>query len=183
MSDLNGDSQSRKKKKPVFIRLLEYGEEIGLTGTDVNKAIEWGIKSNILPGKNDEEFPAKKEFFKQLFYDCYVRPGGVATNERILKTEYYFRLIEYQELQEARKASKSANRNSFIAITVSILAIIISIYMAYSQINSPVSIDQKQIEAITNRPLKLDQEQMETIKGWINQRQPAKPGPPKKTNH
>ncbi|HEY0894082.1 MAG TPA: hypothetical protein VGE32_13565, partial [Cellvibrio sp.] len=69
-------------------------------------------------------------------------------NNRLLKTEYYFRLIEFRELQETRTASKTANKNSIIALTISVIAILISICTTAIQLNTTTKINADQIKEI-----------------------------------
>lgn len=56
----------RKKEKPVFIRLLEYGEEIGLSGTNVDKTVEWGIPAPMLQ-------PLPYSPLQVLYYSNFMR--------------------------------------------------------------------------------------------------------------
>lgn len=61
-----------------------------------------------------------------------------------LKNQHCVRLIDHQELQEARKAAKDANRNAIAALCISIIAIVFSGYLTLK----PVSINKADIKAL-----------------------------------
>ncbi len=129
-------------KNTLFIKLLEYGEQIGAEGTDSNKALEWALSTHAIPDTD-----VAKRSLSGLFHECFDSVGG---GQQVLKVEYYFRLIEFRELQESRIASKQANRNSIIAILFSIAAIGISSIIGYQQLTGSVSISSSQIREIVN---------------------------------
>lgn len=140
--------------EPVFIKLLEFGEKIGLVGTNFDAVTEWAVNSGVLPPVSDQAYAKQKYLLRDLFFESFVLNSGSTESVWVLKAEYYFRLLEFRELQESRAASQAANRNSFIAIGISLSAIIFSIYVAYIQVNTPVSIqgavtiNESQIQAI-----------------------------------
>lgn len=65
-----------------------------------------------------------------------------------LKTENVFHYLDYQELIEARKTSKTANRNSLIAIGIAIITLSASIYFSYQSLYQQINIDDKQYEGL-----------------------------------
>lgn len=140
--------------EPVFIKLLEFGEKIGLAGTDFDAVTEWAINSGVLPSESDQTHEKQKHLLRILFFESFALNSGSSEFVWVLKAEYYFRLLEFRELQESRASSQAANRNSLIAILISLIAIIFSCGTAYFQVKTPVSIqgaltiNESQIKAI-----------------------------------
>jgi len=54
-----------------------------------------------------------------------------------------FRLLEYQELQEARESAATAKKHALIAICISIASLLASICFSIYQVATPVTLDQK----------------------------------------
>lgn len=131
----------------VFIKILEFGEQCGIEGTRWEDLKSWLQEKDIIP--TDENLSKREEnrVFR-LYSECFDAPHGGGHTDRLLKTEYYFRLIEFRELQESRTASRDANRNSFIAIALSVFAIIASASLTYKQLNTPISIASTQIKEL-----------------------------------
>lgn len=140
--------------KPVFIKLLEFGEKIGLAGTDFDAVTEWALNSGVLPSVSDQTHAKQKYLLRDLFFESFTLNSGSSEPVWVLKAEYYFRLLEFRELQESRASSQAANRNSLIAMGISLIAIIFSCVTAYVQVKTPVSIqgaltiNESQIKAI-----------------------------------
>lgn len=140
--------------EPVFIKLLEFGEIIGLAGTDFDAATEWAVNSGLLPPVSDQAHAKQKYLLRDLFFESFALNSGSTEPVWVLKAEYYFRLLEFRELQESRASSQAANRNSLIAMGISLIAIIISCVTAYVQVKTPVgiqgavTINESQIKAI-----------------------------------
>src|SRR5690606_33817571 len=128
----------------IFIEILKHGEERGLDGTAFHVLKEHLIRKGFL--KKDHDQLTENRLYK-LYSECFDEYHTGPHGSRILKTDYYFRLIEYRELQEARNAPREANRNSFIAIGISILAILASVAATYLQMRNPVEIDDRQIDS------------------------------------
>lgn len=148
-----------REKKASHIRLLKYGEEIGLSGTNWDSTCDWAIKNEILPKKNCET----AYLFRDLFFECFTNQTGSSLDTWVLKNEYYFRLLEYRELCEARETSRQANRNAWFAIYISVIALLISSLIGYYQINSSININQAQVESIIHAINDFENAQMQTI--------------------
>ena len=74
-------------------------------------------------------------------------------SEYSLSFNAQFKYLDYQELVEARKmsefaveSSKTAKKHALIAIGISIAGLILSIYFSNKQINTPININENQIE-------------------------------------
>lgn len=125
---------------PVFIKLLEFGEKIGLAGTSFDAVTEWAVNSGVLPPVSDQTHTKQKCLLRDLFFESFALNSGSTEPVWVLKAEYYFRLLGFRELQVSRTSSRAANRNSLTAIVISLIAIIISCVTAYIQVNTPVGI-------------------------------------------
>ena len=135
----------------IFIILLEYGAEIGLEGTDIPEFIKWAASHNFINTKSSETHEKLKQnalhsLFKECFEENRYYEGSSSKKLFVLKNEYYFRLIEYRELQESRNASKEANKNAMVvnktatvAIAISVLAILVGLFVSIFQVITPVS--------------------------------------------
>ncbi len=165
-----------KGNEKIFIDLLDFGVEKGLKGTDLLEVEEWA-KEKYFPDPTGlgEKWIDLRSNLKYLFEECFHETNrikkGTSICLRVLKNEYYFRLIEYQELQDSRIAAREANRNAFIAIGISIFAIIISAVLTFAQLNTPTIINKPDLNALiksnretgVQREVKLDSLQMAQI--------------------
>ncbi|MCG7983494.1 MAG: hypothetical protein JAY90_12205 [Candidatus Thiodiazotropha lotti] len=134
------------QEKSIFIRVLRYGAEKGLSGFTLDQYRDWLLSLPEVQDKDSIEYNRGHTLLEECFYY-----GGYADKEQklhhyVLKNEYYFRLVEYQELEESRKAARSANRNSTIAISISVLAIVSSVFLSYRQTTAPITISEGQVK-------------------------------------
>lgn len=138
-------------KDPVFIEILRFGAERGIKTVRFEDLIERLENKNYLTCTPDDTMRSR---ILDWWTECFLqdhRSNGCGA----LKTEYFFRLIEYQELQLARTAAedaqinaKKANRNSFIAISISVSAVIIGIIVSVYQTSQPMKLDTNQANKI-----------------------------------
>ncbi len=155
--------------KPVFIKLIEYGEEVGLAGTNFNHINSWAVQNDIFSNSGNKE--SERLLLRDLYFECFNRGSGSSEDLWVLKTEYYFRLIEYRELQESRLAAKSANKNAMWAIGISVAAIIVSAVLTFAQLNTHATINKSDLQAFIDsnresevqREVKLDSLQIAQI--------------------
>lgn len=82
-----------------------------------------------------------------------VEPGTF-TSYFILSFEARFKLIEYQELKEARKSSLTATCIAIAALFVSIASTSFSIYHSIEQADAPIQLEASQVEALNGREIK-----------------------------
>lgn len=71
-----------------------------------------------------------------------------------------FRLLNYAALKEARESSRSATWFAVAALAISIISLIISAYLSYMQLTSPINIPIEFVEKIDH----LSKGQVETSK-------------------
>lgn len=159
----------------IFIKVLEYGEKAGIEGATDSEFWEWTKSLGINNNTSDDHETLKAQALNRILDECFFKSKLALAEEtpkktiykNVLKTEYYFRLIEYRELQQSRAAAKSASKNAFIAIMISMVAIIFSIYVA----KQPISINKSDLNALINsnkdtviqKEVKLDRLQMAQI--------------------
>lgn len=95
----------------------------------------------------------------EVLNTCFrLPPAGNPEGRHILKTDAYFSHLEYIELQEARKSSRSANFFAVSALIITILTSAFSVYYSKLQIDSPTEIKQSQIDSVLNLHRRLHQE-------------------------
>ena len=109
------------ERNSIFLKMLEFGEEKQADGVDFNQFLLWAVDKKIIPHVNTDKTTYLRELFQECFSNAYT-----STGRHVLKAEYYFKLIEYRELSEARKASNEARIFSIIAIIISLISLIIA---------------------------------------------------------
>ncbi|MDO6421547.1 hypothetical protein [Saccharophagus degradans] len=162
-------------KKSIYIKILEFGEQCGIDGASYDSLIEWLESEEVINDKENVELVVKNRI-TSIFYECFEKTTGSEHNTRLLKPEYFYRLIEFRELEESRKASSDANRKSNIAILVSVVAIVATLIISFIQLNSSISIQRSQLESIikSNSPplvqkVTVENSQIAEIKTAINE--------------
>ncbi|MBA4241490.1 MAG: hypothetical protein C0448_12250 [Sphingobacteriaceae bacterium] len=83
-----------------------------------------------------------------IFDTCFML-NVRETMQHVMKADAYFKLLEYEELEEARTSSRQANVWAIVALSVSIIGTLCSIGFSLKQINTPTEIKQGQIDQIT----------------------------------
>ena len=163
----------------IFIKVLEHGEDAGLNGTSL-PLLRRCIEKEMHIDLKHPDFELYSKSLERLFSQCFefVDIDGFEENH-VLKTEYYFRLIEHRELQESRAAAKAAHRNAFIAIGISVCAIIISAILTWTQVNAPIGLDERTVTSLiesnmAQKNVKLNPQQMEQILSAIETVKPPK---------
>ncbi len=166
--------QPLERIKPVHIKLWEYGEEVGLKGTSKIDIISWAAREKIssIVGSEFTTTNLLQVYVSQYFLEAEGTVDKSGGKLLVLKAEYLARLEDYRLLKEEKKLTRNANRTALIAVIIAILSLFASIAISIYQINSPIRLNQEQLEIITNKPARLDQEQLELIKSLIEQRKP-----------
>lgn len=130
-------------EKSIFIRLLKFWESKGIDGFSYPEFKEWA------KSQPDLQSQEARQRVRRLVEECCENLRNYGGEEHfVLKSEYYFRLVEFQELAESRLASKSANRNAIGAMVISVLAIAFSIFASYKQLTTEVTINPDQVAQI-----------------------------------
>jgi hypothetical protein len=149
--------------KPIFIALLEHGEDKGLDGTSLANVLDWAQKNDYLPEKDDPRYNEMQGLLRDLFFESFAQNSFVSSsaNSWGLKAEYFYRLLEYRELHEARENSRKAQKNALIAISISIFALVASVSIGYMQLSKPVEISERQISKMIDE-VKLSSQQTQS---------------------
>jgi hypothetical protein len=130
-------------EKHIFVELLKLGESRGVIGLNSHEFKEWALSQAEIENEHAQSYQNINRIFKESFDE--IDKGYGNPNIFVLKNEYYFRLVEFEELRLSRETAISAKRYSVSALTISVLAVIISLAASYVQIISPISIEQDQI--------------------------------------
>ena len=137
-----------KDKQNIFLDGLEYGEELLNKGEPItfNKIVNH-LKDKGYKIESKSEEALLKDFARENFYIYVSGEEETWKNyESNLNAEGYFKLLDYKELNEARKSSTQARKYAILAILVSIFASIISIYVSLQ----PITIDTTQFQTFQN---------------------------------
>ncbi len=184
-------------EETIFFKVLEYGEKAGFEGISENEFWEWAKTQGADKLSSDPDDILKCSSLYKIFQTCFEQSSVKKDNETVskylLKTEYYFRLMEHRELVQSRLAAGSANRNAFFAIAISIFAIIVCAVLTFVSQRAPASIspsvqkvqisqDQlsgimERLKSLETREVKLDKLQLMQI---ITALQSQKTVPPKR---
>lgn len=154
-------------KNSIYIKILEYGEDAGINGLSHDEILEKLKSAGLINGEIDLVIENR---ITSIFYECFEKTQGSEHNTRLLKPEYFYRLIEFRELEESRKASSDANTKSNIAIFLAIFALVATIVVSYIQQNSSITVNPLQIDQVVksnltpeNQSVILDQKQFGRI--------------------
>jgi len=158
-------------KDNIYIKALEIGYEHSITGISFNEIVsELGIEENL----SNEMFKfCFMTWFYSNFYNikaernlvenphgAFIHNGVINTlegckNEKsFIKGESINKYIEYVELRDTRKSSRTAKRFSIASICIAIVAIFIPILLTQFKTESP-----KQVIVTENRD-KIDDAQI-----------------------
>jgi len=122
----------------IYIQILEYAKaNPGFTEEDLN---------GLFP--DDFKWIVKEINNSNLFQST---SAGTGSRKYYLSFEDSFRLLEHQELKDARKSSLYATIFASSAIIISIISSAISIYYSNEQLNKPTSIESSQFDKLNNR--------------------------------
>jgi hypothetical protein len=135
-----------KLKSNIYIKALEIGYSAGDTGVSLKKMLQ-----NLC----DLKYEFSDDLFKEWFYRNFEHklrqrllnnPSNdvsvIEDNKNlILSSESLFQYLEYVELKEARKNSKSAKTQSFIAIGIAIISLFATIFITAIDKTQKVSVE------------------------------------------
>lgn len=139
----------KNNKEDLYIAVLKYGKE------NIGKPFLFAELEAHLKGIGYvyDEF-ALRQFFAALFISL-DSPTGNNQNQPIdnnhkffLEHTGYFNLLEYQELDSARKSSLQATYFAIIAIFISIISTAASIYYSNKQLDNPTTIGHDRLEQL-----------------------------------
>ena len=146
------------KKDNLYIDVLKFGKLKIQEGTKF-KELKDHLKGIGYEYKTEEN----EKHWQRLFYDTFSGLEGT-TSARLdsesgeetlsfMEMDAYFRLLEHEELKNARNSSLLATIFAIIAIGLSIFATMESVYYSKQQLESSISIDQL-------KTLQIDQDEL-----------------------
>ena len=143
-----------KNKEDLYIAVLKFGK------ANIGKPFKFPALEKHLKdeGYEYEEF-ALRQFFAALFISLESPHGNdqnapIGPNQTFfLEQSGYFHLLEFQELESARKSSLQATYFAIIAIFISVASTCISIYYSNKQLNNSTTINIDQFEALRRNNL------------------------------
>ncbi len=125
----------------AFIWILEHGREKGLGGTKPEDAEKLAIEAGVLAAPDSGGYREERRAFLKLFHESFERTDRTKDTAFVLKSEYFFRLLEHDELVASRDAASSARSWAAGALVVSILAILVSAAIGYAELATPIQIE------------------------------------------
>lgn len=146
------------KKDNLYIDVLKFGK------LKIQKGATFkGLKDHLKYIGYKYETEENEKHWQRLFYDTFSGLDGKTvacldseSREETLsfmKIDAYFRLLEHEELKNARNSSLWATILAIIAIVLSIYATKESVYYSKLQLESSISVDQLKI-------LQIDQDKL-----------------------
>jgi hypothetical protein len=154
-------------KEDIFIHILELGQKANGQPISQHDIGTMCLRQNFfnqlefdqlepvflgqsnIPGDQNSQLYCKYIFIYHILSDNFVFVHG-NDKKLVLKTEGYFKLIEFHELKLARKNSESARTQSMIAVGLSILSLIAAVVLGVIQLNQDITIDNNQIHLVTD---------------------------------
>lgn len=139
------------KEKNIYLDALEFGEKCLKDGKDITYN---DLKKHLEHIGYSFDTEAKDRLLKDMSretFHIYIENGEEWKNKpHYINTEGYFKLLEYRELKDARKSSKEARWYAIIAIGISIMALLASIYFSIKELQQTTTINSEQFGVIEN---------------------------------
>ena len=154
----------KPKKEDIYISILKFAKKEGFEGLDYNNIYQLAKDKGYL---SKEELCEIKKYeidrlngisditeSKKIKLDAMwneimsVNSNKGSNQNRIMSFESYFKLIEHEELSEARRNAKIASWLAMTAIIISVFSVIVS--SKPIEFKSPIKIDNQQLEEIQN---------------------------------
>jgi len=148
-------------KTDIIIEIINFGRQNlignnnGMTVDEINNHL---IRKGLIQDNLNDKAKVNM-FIGQIFTSTGVNDGTL-----MLKVESCFAILEYDELNEARRSAKSANCWALTALIVSIISTFISIYFLVT----PTEIKQEQIEQIILSNEKLNNKLVDPLNENFN---------------
>ena len=154
----------KPKKEDIYISILKFAKKEGFEGLDYNNIYQLAKDKGYL---SKEELCEIKKYeidrlngisditeSKKIKLDAMwneimsVNSNKGSNQNRIMSFESYFKLIEHEELSEARRNAKIASWLAMTAIMISAISITISSDPV--EIKNSIRLDNQQLEEIKN---------------------------------
>jgi len=137
-----------KKSGNIYLDALEYGEKQLVKRQGVTrKQLQRHLENKGYKFSTKEEVRLLDDLAREEFF---IFIGDNPDLKYYLNVEGYFKLLEYRELSEARKSSVEARLFALIAIVLSFVALLVSIYFSNMELNQKTTIEDEQFNVIKN---------------------------------
>jgi len=144
---------NEKDEDSIHLRAVRYGfkHPNGFSFIEIEKHYskrlqEWGVINTFL--LNARKNISIGTSLNTPFVALTSREDKPRESTYTLSYEAYFNYLEYIELLETRKNARAAFWTAIIAIFISIVTMIITIYYAQKQIDTPVTHDPQQYQSL-----------------------------------
>jgi hypothetical protein len=120
----------------IVIASLQYGKEKLLKGerVDIGEFNNYLIKSGFLnPKEGDKNYVIVEGLYNQIFTRS-VNLHSNELNKKLMSLESYLGLLDYEDLQQARKDSSEARREAKLALILNIISLAIATLVGLAQI-------------------------------------------------
>ncbi|MBT6994396.1 MAG: hypothetical protein HN952_05505 [Candidatus Cloacimonetes bacterium] len=132
-----------KKRSDFYVKILKYAESKGVNGFTFEE-----LYKDLKLNENEKGFLNLHTMGQEP--SIFWWADEKRTKKVALTFEGKFKLLEFEELEQARKSSRNAMRVAIFAIIISIVTGISSINYSKKQLDSSGTIDKTQFEEIKN---------------------------------
>ena len=137
-----------KNQGNIYLDALEYGEKHLINRHPVEKKdLQKYLEDKGYKFETKEEERLLNDLGREAFF-IYV--GDPSNRKYYLNIEGYFKLLDYRELNEARKSSNEARKYAIMAIIISFITLFVSIYFSNKALRQKTTIDSGQFNIIEN---------------------------------
>ena len=148
------------KKEDIYISILKLAKEKELEGFDYNDIYDLAEEKKYLSNEEldkiknnnidyrDDILKNKKIKLEAIFVEVANMQFSCSDKKSIMSFESYFKLIEHEELSEARKNAREARWLAIIAIIISLISVLLS--SKPTELKNPVKLDDGQWQEIQN---------------------------------
>jgi len=162
---INNDMKGKiDKSKYIHLELLKYGREMGIDGVSWEDVPEFMVAHGYLNAAEHEalreasmnarqcksESAKEKILFVETLWDSSFELNPHHDTKRVLSVDSFFKLLEHEELELARKNAKSARRYSLWAIAIAFTSLLVSSVQALYQMNKPIVLSETQYQGIVD---------------------------------
>ena len=164
-------------KEDIYLAILRFGKAKGVIGVTYDELYIHLYKNEYITQEelaffNERQKPHGSTRDKWLNICRLFEESFPVTNNgrRLMSMDSYFKLIEHQELVDAKNNSLSAKRFSYAAIFIAVIAPTASLYFAYEQSQKPITLSEAQVNILKYQPFDKDQIIDITQKSYIIQK-------------
>jgi hypothetical protein len=143
----------------IYVEFLKWADSKGLEGFSEQDVVErFGeeIQPVLLSAKKSQAL---------VYKDV---PGVCQGEYQVLSLDGKFKLLDHQELVEAKAATREAKRQARVAFTLSILSLVAAGLTTYLQLTNPTMINPEQVVEIIDA-IRASEPGISPLSHWLNQ--------------